>query len=332
MASTPDASGSKSSGSKSSTAQEGISVLKQTFSEFSDDDCTTMAAALAYFTVFSLPPLLLILITLAGIFLTPQEVQQAIEGQAQNLVGAEGASQIQEMVQSANESVSGSGGTFALIFSIAGLVFGATGAFAQLQQALNRAWEVEPDPEQGGLWNFVTKRVLSLGMVLGIAFLLLVSLALSAALSAMGGFISGLVPGGLSDAALWAINAGISLLVITLLFAAIFKVMPDAEVAWKDVAVGALATALLFVIGKFLIGLYLGQSDPGAAFGAAGSLALILVWIYYSSMIVFLGAEFTQVWASRYGSGIEPDEDAVRVVEDTKHVRGEEQQKGEAAS
>ncbi len=318
------------SSEETSTAKEGVGILKETFAEFSDDDCTSMAAALAYYTVFSLPPLLLILITLAGLFLSPEQVDAAIQGQAQSLIGQEGANQISTMVENANESVSGSGGTLALVFSIAGLIFGATGAFAQLQMTLNRAWEVMPDPEQGGLWNFVTKRVLSLGMILGIAFLLLVSLALSAALSAVGGFIGGLVPGGLSDVALWIINAGLSLLIITLLFAAIFKVMPDAEIAWKDVWIGAFVTALLFVIGKFLIGLYLGQSDPGAAFGAAGALAIILVWIYYSSLIVFLGAEFTQVWASHYGSGIVPDDDAVRVVEDTQHVRAEDGEEDKA--
>ena len=307
-----------------STTQENVGVLKKAFSEFSNDNCTTMAAALAYYTIFSLPPLLVIIITLAGILLSPEQVQQAIQQQAGGLVGQEGARQIETMIQ--NASNLGQTGIIGLILGAAGLIFGATGAFAQLQQALNRAWEIAPDPEKGGLWNFISKRVLSLGMILGIAFLLLVSLALSALLSALGGWLAGFIPFG-GQTLLWVVNVAISLLLITLLFGAIFKVMPDAEVTWKDVWVGAFVTALLFVIGKFLIGLYLGRSNPGEAFGAAGSLALILVWVYYSSLIVFLGAEFTQAWAVRKGKGIKPDKDAVRMVNETRPVRSEESEK-----
>ena len=310
-------------------SQEDIGLLKETFSEFSDDNCTSMAAALAYYTIFSLPPLLVIIITLAGFFLSPQQVEQAIQQQASGLIGQQAAAQIQTMVQ--NASNLGSSGTIGLVLGIAGLLFGATGAFAQLQQALNRAWEVEPDPEQGGLTSFLSKRLLSLSMILGIAFLLLVSLALSAAISALSSYMAGFLPFG--QAFLWVVNVAVSLLVITLLFAAIFKVMPDARIAWGDVWVGAFVTALLFEIGKFLIGFYLGRSNPGEAFGAAGSLALILVWVYYSALIVFLGAEFTQAWASRRGSGITPDSDAVRVVTDKRYVReGEDQPRGPEAS
>ena len=228
------------------------------------------------------------------------------------------------MVENAQERVSG-GFSLGLVLSIAGLLFGATGVFAQLQQALNKAWEVEPDPEAGGIKNFLTKRVFSLGMILVIVFLLLVSLLLSSFISVFAGQLGSLLPGSLSTAVVWVINAVVSLAVITLLFAAIFKVLPDAIVAWRDVWVGAFVTAFLFVIGKFLIGLYIGQSDPGEAYGAAAALALLLVWVYYSAMIIFLGAEFTQIWAQQYGSGIEPDEDAVRVVEEKKHVRSGEE-------
>ncbi|HEV7590806.1 MAG TPA: YihY/virulence factor BrkB family protein, partial [Longimicrobium sp.] len=185
-----------------------------------------------------------------------------------------------------------------------------------LQTALDRAWEVKPDPRAGGIKNFIFKRVLSLGMVLGIAFLLLVSLALSAMLTAVGGAIGALIPGA-SAVVVGILQTVISLAVITLLFAAIFKVLPDAVIAWRDVWVGAFVTAVLFEVGKWAIGLYLGHSNPGKAYGAAGALAVILVWIYYTAMIVLFGAEFTQTWAVRRGSGIRPEEGAVRVTEDT---------------
>jgi len=158
-------------------------------------------------------------------------------------------------------------------------------------------------------------------MILGIAFLLLVSLILSAAISALSGYLTQWLPAGIGEPLLFVVNASVSLLIITLLFAAIFKVLPDARIVWNDVWVGAFGTALLFVVGKLLIGFYLGRSNPGEVFGAAGSLALILVWIYYSALIVFLGAEFTQVWARTKGTGITPDEGAVRVVTETQHIR-----------
>jgi len=286
-------------------------VIKETFLKFSDDNCTTMAAALAYYTVFSLPPLLIVIIFVAGIFLDPQVVQQSIQQQASDLVGPRGAKQIQTMIQNAGNL--GQRGLVGLIAGIGGLLFGATRAFAQLQTALNRAWNIEPDSESGGILFTVFKRVLSLGMVLGTAFLLLVSLVLSAALSALSGWLAQFMPGGVSGAVLFMLDVAVSLAVITLLFAAVFKVLPDARVAWQDVWLGGFVTALLFVAGKFAIGFYLGKSNPGQAFGAAGSLALILVWVYYSAMIVFLGAEFTQAWAKNKGEGIAPDEDAVRM-------------------
>ena len=314
--------------SSAQSFKESTNILKQTFSEFTDDDCPRMAAALAYYTIFSLPPLLVLIITVAGLVLSAQQVEGWIEGQVGSMLGAETASQIQTMVESAQERVSG-GFSFGLILSVAGLVFGATGVFAQLQKALNTAWEVEPDPESGGILTFFTKRVFSLGMILVVAFLLLVSLLLSSLISALAGQMGGLLPEGISSVVVWIINAAVSLAVITLLFAAIFKVLPDAKVTWRDVGVGAFVTAVLFVAGKFLIGLYIGQSDPGEAYGAAAALALLLVWVYYSAMIIFLGAEFTQIWARRHGSGIEPDEDAVRVVEEKRHLRGEEATRSE---
>jgi membrane protein len=296
-------------------------MLKQTLSEFSEDNCTSMAAALAYYTIFSLPPLLLLIITLAGLFVDPSHVQQAIQQQVGGLVGSSGAQQIQTMIENVSQRVQGGENALTLVLAIGGLLFGATGAFAQLQQTLNRAWQIAPDPDESGVMNFLGKRLLSLGMILGIAFLLLVSLVLSAAISALSGYLTQWLPAGIGEPLLFVVNASVSLLIITLLFAAIFKVLPDARIVWNDVWVGAFGTALLFVVGKLLIGFYLGRSNPGEVFGAAGSLALILVWIYYSALIIFLGAEFTQVWARTKGTGITPDDGAVRVVTETRHVR-----------
>ena len=296
---------------------ESIDLLKQTGREVAEDNCTSMSAAIAYYTLFSLPPLLVILVGVAGAVFGPDVVQERLTGQVGGLVGENGAAEIQTMIENAGDV--GGGSIVGKVLGLLALVFGATGAFAQLQQALNRAWEVRPDPEAGGIKNVIMKRVLSFGMVLTIAFLLVVSLAASALMSGLFGTLESVLgPAGAPLA--WVGETVLSLGVFTLLFAAIFKVLPDAEVAWRDVWVGALVTALLFVIGKFLIGFYLGRSNPGEAFGAAGSVVVILVWIYYTALILLAGAEFTQIWAKRYGSQIEPADDAVRVVEEERVV------------
>jgi membrane protein len=286
-----------------------VGLLKDAGKDFMDDECPVRAAALSYYIVFSLPPLLILILLIAGAVFEPAQVQQALNEQMGSFMGPQGAQEIGTIMEEA-ERPGGKG--LKAVLGIAAIIFGATGSFLQLQSALNRAWEVEPDPKQGGIKNMITKRILSLGMILGVAFLLLVSLALSAMLSAVGGMIGRLIPGG-SEVIAHIINFVLSFVVITLLFAAIYKVLPDAKISWKDVRVGAVVTALLFTIGKFLLGLYLGRSNPGEAFGAAGSLALLLVWIYYSSMIVLFGAEFTQAWAIRNGAGIVPKEGARRM-------------------
>ncbi|MBW3570960.1 MAG: YihY/virulence factor BrkB family protein [Gemmatimonadetes bacterium] len=280
--------------------------------DFLDDECPVRAAALSYYIVFSLPPLLILLLLIASAVFEPAQVQRVLTEQMGSFTGPGAAAEIATIMESA-ERPGGRG--LKAVLGIAAIIFGATGSFLQLQSALNRAWEVEPDPNQGGIKNMIFKRILSLGMILGVAFLLLVSLALSAALSAVGGMIGELIPGG-SAAVAHAFNFLLSFVVITGLFAAIYKVLPDARIAWKDVWVGAAVTALLFTIGKFLLGMYLGRSNPGEAFGAAGSLALLLVWIYYSAMIVLFGAEFTQAWAVRKGSGIEPEPGARRMYDE----------------
>jgi membrane protein len=287
-------------------------MLKESGGNFLRDDGTSLAAALSYYTVLSIPPLLMLILLLAGFVWDPQDVQSALEGQFAGLMGAGAADQVQTIFEQAQQPDLGR--PLAAIIGLGALAFGAIGAFVQLQMALNRVWEVRPDPD-AGIKGFVGKRLLSFGMVLVIVFLLLVSLAVSALLAAFGGFLEGMLPDFLSGVLLQVINLAITLAVISLLIAAMFRFLPDAEVAWRDVWIGAIVTTVLFVAGKFLIGLYLGRSDPGDAFGAAGSLVLLLIWIYYSSIILLLGAEFTQSYARHRGSGIRPEPGAVRVVQ-----------------
>lgn len=289
----------------------GFGLLKASAREFVDDECPRMAAALSYYTVFSLPAILVLLLLILGAVLDPEQVQGSLQAQMRGLLGASGAEQVETILRQAQRPDVGR--PLAALLGLAGLLFGATGAFVELQGALNRAWGVQPDPDAGGVRSFLLKRLFSFGMVLVLAFLLLVSLAVSAVLAAFGDALAGFLPGLVSGALLQALNQAISLAAIALLFAAMFKILPDAVIAWRDVWVGALATALLFVLGKFLIGVYLGNASPGEAFGAAGSLAVLLVWVYYSSMIVLFGAEFTQVWARERGSGVQPEPGAVQV-------------------
>lgn len=298
-----------------------INILKQTVSEFSQDKCTRMAAALAYYTAFSLAPLLILIITICGFVWDPADVEGLVQTEIQEVVGEDGARQVKTMLKNATKS---DRGVLASIMSIAMLLVGATGLVGQLQGALNDTWEVKPDPEQGGIWNFLTKRLLSFGMICGMAFLLLVSLVATSAISAMGDMIAGWLPDEVSKAVLMAINIALSLVVISIMFAAMFRYLPDAKVAWSDVAVGAVLTAVLFVAGKYAMGAYLGSKNMESTYGAAGSLALILVWIYYSSMILLFGAELTQVWAKVRGSGIRPEEGAIRVEQQEVHIDANE--------
>jgi len=296
-----------------------VALLTDSVRDFARDECPTQAAALSYYTIFSLPPLLAVLLLILGSVLDPHDVQGQLEQQIGALMGPTAAEQIRTILQQAHRPEAR--GALATVLSVGALVVGATGAFGQLQAALNRAWEVAPDPAQGGLKQFLLKRVFSFGMVFIVAFFLLVSLAVSAALSAFGGALGAMLPDTVSATLLQVINQVVSLAVVSVLFAALFKVLPDARVAWRDVWVGAFVTAVLFVVGKFLIGYYLGRTNPGQAFGAAASLAVLFVWVYYSSMILLFGAEFTESWADRRGSGIAPERGAVRVVEEKRLVR-----------
>ena len=295
-----------------------VGLIKETVSDFLKDDCMDSAAALSYYTIFSLPAILVLLLMLVSSIMNPSDVRGGLESQLQALMGPSAGDQIRTIIQQAEQRPSN--GLIPTILGIAGLLFGATGAFGQLQKALNRAWNVEPDPHQGGIKNFLSKRVFSFGMILVVAFFLLVSLVVSAALSGLGDRLGNFLPAGLSGAVLQVLNLVISLAVVTLLFGALFKVMPDAKISWRSVWVGAGVTAVLFVLGKFLIGFYLGQSNPGQAYGAAGSLAVVLLWVYYSTIILLFGAEFTETWAERRGRGIEPEPGAVRVRREKQRV------------
>lgn len=286
-----------------------LKLLKQTATNFVDDRCQTMAAALAYYTAFSLPPLLVLILLVLGSVMDPTDLQGNIEQQLGALMGPKGAEQVQALLQQAQKPITG--GVLPTILSVGALLFGATGVFGELQGALNSAWKVAPDPAKGGAKNFVMKRILSFTMVFAVAFLLLVSLTLSAMISAFGAIVSNMFEGGLNTAVLFTLDLTLSFIIFSLVFATIFKFVPDAKIDWHDVEIGAMGTATLFLIGKFLIGFYLGQSNPGEAYGAAGSLAILLVWLYYSSMILLFGAEFTKVWSDAHGRGIRPEKGAV---------------------
>jgi membrane protein len=283
-------------------------LVQDTFKDFSDDKCSRMAAALSYYMVFSLPPLLIIILAIVGLFVDPADAQGRFVQQLNGLVGPQGADAMRTMIEQANRP---QGGVMAVV-GVVTLLLGATGAFAQLQEALNTAWEVKPDPRAGGAKQFLTKRLLSFGMIMVIAFLLLVSFVLSALVAAFGDLLDGYL-GGAGAAVGQVVQIVVGLAVTWLVFALMFKVLPDARIGWRDVWVGALVTAVLFTIGRFLIGLYLGNSNSANAFGAAAALAIIFVWLYYAASIVFLGAEFTQVWVRHHGRTIEPEAGAMKV-------------------
>jgi membrane protein len=293
-----------------------LSILKETYGDWSEDKASRLAAALAYYTAFSIAPLLLISIAVAGLVFGREAAQGQVFAQLDGLLGSDGASAIQTGI--ANSDKAGAG-TLSAIIGIATLIWSASSLFGQLQEALNTIWEVQPDPK-AGIVATVKRRFLSMTMVLGIAFVLLVSLVLSAGLSAIGSLLGNALPGG---TILWqVVNFVVSFGIITALFAAIYKVLPDVTVAWSDVWIGAAVTALLFTVGKLLIGLYLGHASIGSTFGAAGSLLVFLVWVYYSAQILFFGAEFTQVYARRYGSRIVPAEGAVALTDEARAQQG----------
>ncbi len=285
-----------------------------TYRDWSEDKAPRLGAALAYYTVFSMAPLLVICMAIAGWLFDAQTVQTQISNELG--LGEEGSKALATMVEAAEKH---EGGIIATIVGIAALMFGATGVFIQLKDALNTIWEVEPKPG-AGIWGFVRDRILSFAMVLTIGFLLLVLLVVSAALHAMQEYLNHLLP--MPGWVAQIIDIVVSIGGVTLLFALIFKYLPDVKIGWRDVWLGALVTAMLFTAGKFLLGLYLGRPAVASAYGAAGALVIILLWAYYSSQILFFGAEFTQVYAKSFGSRIVPSEHAQPVTDEARANQG----------
>ncbi len=300
-----------------------MQFFKQTFAEFSNNNCTTLAAALAYYTAFALPPLLYLLLTILTLGMSvmydsdaaEEKARNVLTGKAAEMLGNEAATeQIATIMENDRKS---SGKWWKTLLSFAGILIGATGVVAALQASLNQVWEVQADPERAGWKNLLGKRLLSLGMILGLGFLMLVSLIVTSVLAALGDKVGSMI--GLSEAFASGINMLVQALVIVVIFASIFKFMPDATVDWRDAMVGALITTALFLVGRYGLHMYFSYSSPGAQLGAAAaSLAVLLVWVYYTAMIVLLGAEATQVYAVMYGEGIRPEGHAVRVVKEIK--------------
>jgi membrane protein len=288
----------------------GFQLAKETFQEWQKDEALQLGAALAYYTIFSIAPLLLVVIAVAGLVYGREAIQGQIVGEIRGLVGQQGGEAIQTMLANAGKHGSG---VLATVVGLVTILFGATGVFTQLQSSLNHIWGVQPKPG-AGIRGLLKTRILSFGMILGIGFLLLVSLVVSTALAAIGTYMGSLLPAG-AEILVRILSFVFSFAVITLLFAMMYRYLPDVKIAWRDVWIGAVVTAFLFTVGKFLIGLYLGKSSVASTYGAAGSLVILLLWIYYSAQILFFGAEFTQVYARRYGSQIEPDEHAMRIKE-----------------
>lgn len=296
--------------------REAMSLLRQTIADWNEDKVPRLGAALAFYTALSIAPLLVLSLRIAAMFFGVDAAQNEIESQIDSMVGEKGAEAVQVMLEDANKPQSGA---IAMVLSIFTLLFGASGVFGQLQDSLNTIWEVAPKPGRGIL-GIVRDRFLSMAMVMGVAFLLLVSLIISASLSFLGAYAFRW-PDDWQIAA-QIVNQLVSLAVITGLFAMMFKYLPDAKIAWQDVWLGALITAVLFTVGKFAIGLYLGRSAWASSYGVAGSLIVLLVWVYYSAQIVFFGAEFTQVYANRYGNRIVPSENAEAVTEKKRAQEG----------
>jgi membrane protein len=296
---------SKKEVEKGTTMKKGWTLLKSTFKEFGRDKATRLAAALSYYTAISIAPMLIFLLLILGFLVGENTAQNQLLGRIQEVVGPQGSEFITGIIENAQEPNTGS---IAGIFSFLVLIWGSTNVLAHLKETLNVVWNVKPKPDLGIMKN-VRRRLLAFGLVIGIGLLLFIVVILGSVLSIIGNFFTDLLPGG---TLLWQVTEYIvSFIIVTLVFAVLFKVLPDAETKWSDIWPGAALTALLFTLGRIALSIYLGQAAPGSSYGAAGSVIVFLLWVYYSSLIVFFGAEFTQVYANRFGSGIEPSDDAV---------------------
>jgi membrane protein len=286
---------------KALLANRWVALSKESVAGWMADDAPSKGAALAYYSIFSMAPLLFLVISIAGFFFGADAVRGVVFGQLSDLMGQNGAEAVEEMLAHVSQPETG---MLATAIGLAVLIFGATTVFAQLQSALDAIWEVPPEvaktEKRNALWGFIKARLLSFGLVLALAFLIIVSLIFSAALSALGKWWGPAF--GEWETLAHFVNLAVSFGLLTIVFAAIYKFMPRAHIEWRDVGVGAAVTAALFVIGKFLIGLYLGKSDVGSSFGTFGSIIIVMVWVYYSAQIFLLGAEFTWAYAHTRGS------------------------------
>jgi len=285
-------------------------IIKEAYKLFADNKAMRMSAALAYYTIFSIAPMLIVIISLCDIFYGKAAIEGSIYGQIQGFVGKDAALQIEQVIRNATTSTDI---TWASAIGIASLIFAATGVFAEIQDSINQIWRLKAKPKKGWL-KLIINRVLSFSMVISLGFILLVSLIVNSVLDMIGAQLLKLLPQ-VAIYVAYSINLFITFITISLLFAIIFKVLPDARIKWKDVVVGAVTTAVLFMLGKFAIGFYLGRSHVSNSYGAAGSMIIILLWVYYSSAILYFGAAFTRAYALHKGSNIYPNNYAVWIKE-----------------
>jgi membrane protein len=301
---------------KAVTSNRVYKLLKATFEAWMEDNALRLSAALAYYSIFSIAPLLIIAISVAGLVLGADAVRGHLDDQLKSYIGAQAAESVQSMVQSASKP---SDGWLGAVIGFITLMLGASGVFGQLKDALNTIWEVKPKGG-AGVMGFLRERLLNFGMVLVIGFLLLTSLLLATALAALNGYFEKVA--GISPVIGGVLGFLLSLCIVTILFAFIFKVLPDAQIEWRNVWTGAVVTALLFELGKFGLGFYLGRESTASSFGAAGSVVLLLLWVYYASCILLFGAEFTQEYAKATGHEIRPLPGAVAVTAEARAQQG----------
>lgn len=297
-------------------------ILKKTFSEFSSDNGMKLSASLAYYTIFSIGPLLLLVISLTGLFFEKRDITTDVYGQIRSLIGQEGAQQVLNIIRNMQQQQH-TAAKFGLI-SLIVLIFGASGVFVEIQSSINYIWSLKAKPQKGWL-KFIKDRLLSFSLIAGIGFLLIVSLFINTLMDILSGQLQRLFS--MENVLIFkGLNLLILFFIITTLFAVIYKVLPDARIAWRDAFVGAGFTGLLFLVGKFVIGFYLGNSKFGNTYGAAAAIILLLSWIYYSSIILYVGAEFTKVYAIKVGKGIKPYKTAVFIIKQEAREIGDPNQ------
>ncbi len=293
------------------TGKKIIYLLKKSAEEFLEDNVMKLSAALSYYTIFSLPPLLIIIISLSGLFFGEEAVRGELFGQINGLVGNDAALQIQTAIKNVKLS---SSGTFATVLGLAALIFGASGVFAEIQNSINFIWGIKAKPNKG-LIKFLLNRLMSFSMIASVGFLLMVGLIVNAVMDVLSSRLTTVFPEQFVYLFL-IMNYVLVFVIIALLFTIIFRALPDGKVVTKDCLIGASFTAFLFMIGKFGIGYYLGNSTIGSVYGGAGSIILILVWVYYSAIILYFGAEFTKVYAITHGKNIQPNSYSIKIVKE----------------